>query len=524
MKGSSEGYSNSGTSSYRATKYKLLYSLSVNTNELSADQLDSTFVSDAKKAAASTGLKHTQCTGYTGSGGTDQQNCEAGNTLNNGYLYVYNSKRHTSSAQCGNGNCWCCRTMDDDMNYVKFFAKYGTHYVKKVHIGGSMSINSQGQTSAQSDSSESSMTASLNAGFEALGEEDDDGDGDGNSASLDAGIDNSQSRMKASGFIGYSASITCEGGSTSLCNNPKSGNLNKWIKSVEKDPVAVHGDLPSSLGLGKNSVEIGPITDLLSRSGGLTSHQRAAMLDEITSYLTAENQKCPLGPINPSYPGVATTSNTFRSYSVPTYTTSQQAPCGGKDRGYCNPDAAKCACKPGLTGPGCEFNQIGWGQPDDQGAAHQGAVQWMGESERPGHAYVCAGPGKITPGTEGGVNAAYSNKAGPWKGYQINGYCPNPTDMSAAQGLCVQGFWLDRWWNDRGNKYDNRNGFSVGGSFDAQTGKVGAAFAIRGTKHICSTGSGCYWGTQRCAHESIKWMNIGKVCGAKIVIMPGWSC
>jgi len=179
-----------------------------------------------------------------------------------------------------------------------------------------------------------------------------------------------------------------------------------------------------------------------------------------------------------------------------------------------------------LTGPGCEFNQIGWGQPNADGAAKQGAVELMGQSERRGGpAVVCAGPGKIDYGSQGGVNAAYSNKAGPWNGYQINGYCPNPTDLSAAQGLCVQGFFLDRWWKDSGNPYDNSHGFSVGGSFDAQTGKVGAAFATHGTKHNCDKyDNGCHWGTQQCAYESISHRSIGKVCGVKIVIMPGWSC
>lgn len=45
-----------------------------------------------------------------GSTGTDQQKCAFGNTLHDGYTYVYNAHRGTASAACGeSAHCFCCR-------------------------------------------------------------------------------------------------------------------------------------------------------------------------------------------------------------------------------------------------------------------------------------------------------------------------------------------------------------------------------------------------------------------------------
>ena len=46
--------------------------------------------------------------GYTGSTSDGQAMCEHGNTLNDGYLYIYNAGRNTGSPSCV-GSCWCCR-------------------------------------------------------------------------------------------------------------------------------------------------------------------------------------------------------------------------------------------------------------------------------------------------------------------------------------------------------------------------------------------------------------------------------
>merc|ERR1712048_1021489 len=51
-----------------------------------------------------------ECTSYPGNAGSKQQKCEAGNSLDDGYLYMYNSGRSTASAVCGeSANCNCCR-------------------------------------------------------------------------------------------------------------------------------------------------------------------------------------------------------------------------------------------------------------------------------------------------------------------------------------------------------------------------------------------------------------------------------
>jgi hypothetical protein len=48
-----------------------------------------------------------ECASYPTSTGTPQQQCEAGNSLGDGYFYRYNLHRGTPQSQCG--LCWCCR-------------------------------------------------------------------------------------------------------------------------------------------------------------------------------------------------------------------------------------------------------------------------------------------------------------------------------------------------------------------------------------------------------------------------------
>ena len=48
--------------------------------------------------------------GFPGRHGGNEQRCTFGNTLHNGYKYVYNTQRGTPSAACGqDAGCWCCR-------------------------------------------------------------------------------------------------------------------------------------------------------------------------------------------------------------------------------------------------------------------------------------------------------------------------------------------------------------------------------------------------------------------------------
>ena len=56
-----------------------------------------------------------QCVGWPPGGqGTDEQRCTFGNTLGDGYLYVFNAGRGTSSAACGEAaHCFCCRCRED---------------------------------------------------------------------------------------------------------------------------------------------------------------------------------------------------------------------------------------------------------------------------------------------------------------------------------------------------------------------------------------------------------------------------
>ena len=59
-----------------------------------------------------------RCTGSWPPGfpgrGTDEQRCVFGNTLHDGYRYVYNAGRGTPSAACGEAaGCWCCRCYQD---------------------------------------------------------------------------------------------------------------------------------------------------------------------------------------------------------------------------------------------------------------------------------------------------------------------------------------------------------------------------------------------------------------------------
>ena len=53
-----------------------------------------------------------------GGTGTDEQKCLHGNSLHDGYTYVYNRGRGTPNASCSDGiytqaNCWCCRCPSD---------------------------------------------------------------------------------------------------------------------------------------------------------------------------------------------------------------------------------------------------------------------------------------------------------------------------------------------------------------------------------------------------------------------------
>merc|ERR1712038_1399508 len=51
------------------------------------------------------------CTTFPTSDGSDQERCENGNSLGDGYFYVYNEGRGTESAECGyDAECWCYRS------------------------------------------------------------------------------------------------------------------------------------------------------------------------------------------------------------------------------------------------------------------------------------------------------------------------------------------------------------------------------------------------------------------------------
>ncbi|CAJ1395034.1 unnamed protein product [Effrenium voratum] len=50
-----------------------------------------------------------ECTDYPTSSGSAQQRCEAGNTLKDGFEYVYNTGRYKAYSECSSRDCWCCR-------------------------------------------------------------------------------------------------------------------------------------------------------------------------------------------------------------------------------------------------------------------------------------------------------------------------------------------------------------------------------------------------------------------------------
>mmetsp|Transcript_51525 Transcript_51525/g.120114 ORF Transcript_51525/g.120114 Transcript_51525/m.120114 type:complete len:994 (+) Transcript_51525:106-3087(+) len=50
-----------------------------------------------------------ECTSYPTKSGNSKQRCENGNTLNDGYEYVYNDGRYSSWSACNTNTCWCCR-------------------------------------------------------------------------------------------------------------------------------------------------------------------------------------------------------------------------------------------------------------------------------------------------------------------------------------------------------------------------------------------------------------------------------
>ena len=65
-----------------------------------------------KSFAIREGLDQLKCTGWPSGGtGNNEQKCLHGNTLNDGYDYVYNKNRGRADAACGqfNNSCWCCR-------------------------------------------------------------------------------------------------------------------------------------------------------------------------------------------------------------------------------------------------------------------------------------------------------------------------------------------------------------------------------------------------------------------------------
>jgi len=81
-----------------------------------------------------------QCTGWpAGSTGSDEQRCLHGNTLNDGFVYVYNHLRGTANAYCGqSAGCSCCRR-DQQTQIYNIYSPHRDRFmrVNGNHVGTS---------------------------------------------------------------------------------------------------------------------------------------------------------------------------------------------------------------------------------------------------------------------------------------------------------------------------------------------------------------------------------------------------